>query len=482
MKLEHEVVQDLYPLYIENDLTSSVKTAIDEHLMECEACRKFYETGEKTVHITEMEEPTVSKSLDEKIILKMKLNRLRLISVVLAGILFSMVFTDYINKREQLFMATDGYYDALQLMDRMDDMVKNKEQISLQPIEMEISRFLEYNIMLKDNLNFIEEYQKKSTEFSLSLNTQRLNAMLEVMKIRYNLGRWSETDESAFHALKDYFQNHRQDFIEDYEKTHHGYSSYLHILDVKKMDKFYENVNLLSYSYTRFHKMPDRIQPMRESELKNRIADALVIDRDEIELEKESPVNAMYVYHFENRNGFGGDIDAVTGQITNYVGDTGPLTNGPIMDQEEAEKKARFYLEKIYGKDINLEVVSLGFNFNSSANDSRYKVYSFKAVPKVQGYSLYTPFETETYFNLNARNGELESFDHNRHVPSFEQLNQVHFPAASDITGDKQAVMIYSALTGNFELVFMEPDLENFEEGKFISAKTGLEEKIYFEF
>lgn len=481
MRLEHEVVQDLYPLYIENDLSPSVKTAVEEHLRECGTCREFYASGEKTSQINVMEEPSVSKSLDEKIILKMKLNRVRLVSIVLAGILFSMLFTEYMNKRENLFMATDGYYGTLEEMGKMIDLVKNKEQIGTLPVQQDINRFMEYNIMLKDNLNFIENHQKKSTEFSLSLNTQRLNAMFEVMKTKYNQDRWSETDESAFLALKDYFKDQRQEFREDYEKTHHGYSSYLHILDVKEMDKFYKNVNLLTYSYTRFHKMPDQIKPMNESEVKNRITDALDMDRDEIELEKESPVNALYVYRFENKNGFGGDIDAVTGQITNYVGDTGPFTDGPIMDQKQAEKKARFYLEKIYGKDPNLEVVSLGFNFNSSANDSRYKVYSFKAVPKVQGYSLYTPFETETYLNLNARNGELERFDHSRHVPSFESLNQVHFSSTSDLTGEKQAVIIYSALTGNFELVYMEPVLENFEDGKFISAKTGLEEKIYFE-
>lgn len=479
MKLDHDVVQDLYPLYMENDLSPSVKTAVDEHLKECEACKKFYETGEKTIQINELEEPTVSKSLDEKIILKMKLNRLRLISIVLAGILFSMLFTDYINERENLFMATDGYFDILGQLDRVIDAAKNKEQISFDGYEM--NRFFEYNSALQENLNFIEEYNKNSTEFSLILNAQRLNSMLEVMKTRFNQNRWSETDEAAFQSLKGNLQDHRQDFKEDYEKTHHGYSSYLHILDVKKMDEFYENVNLLTYCYTRFHKMPDQIKAMTEEKLKNRIADALDMDKKEIELEKESPVNDIYVYRFEIGDGYGGEIDAITGQITHFNGNTGPLSDGPIMNQQEAEKKARFYLENIYGKDINLELVSLGFNFNSFANDSRYKVYSFKAIPKVQGYTLYTPLENDIILNLNARNGELESLDHNRHIPSFDQLEQVDLTSTSDNTDNKQAVVIYSALTGHYELVYMEPDLEYFQEGKFIAVKTGLEEKVYLD-
>jgi uncharacterized membrane protein YkoI len=480
MKLEHDVVQDLYPLYIDNDLSPSVKIRVDEHLQACEECRRFYETGEKTVNISEIDEPKVSKSLDEKILLKMKLNRLRLISVVLASILFSMIFTDYVNEREQLFMATDGYYDALGIIQRMFDDVKNKDQVSLEPLQQEIYRFSEYNTLLKDNLNFIEEYNKNSTEYHLSLNTQRLNAMLEVMKIRYNQGRWSETDEAAFQAIKEYFDNNREEFREEYDKTHHGYSSYLHILDVKEMDQFYEKVNLLTYSYTRYHKLPHQIKALNESELKKRITNVLGNEEDDIELEKESPVNDLYVYRFENKNGYGGTIDAMNGQILAYSGDTGPLSDAPVISQKEAEKKAKSYLEKIYGKEMKFELVSLGFNHNSFSDDPRHKVYSFKAVPIVQGYSLYTPLETETVLHLNARNSKLESYDHNRHIPSFEQFGQVELSASVDKI--KKPVIIYSALTGKFELVYMEPDLDYFDEGKFTSVKSGIEEKVYHNF
>ncbi|GAM14894.1 zf-HC2 domain-containing protein [Mesobacillus selenatarsenatis] len=481
MKLEHDVVQDLYPLYLEDDLSPSVKTAVDEHLKECEECKTFYETGEKSFQINEIEEPIVPQSLDEKIILKMKLTRLRLISVVLAVIIFSMILTDYVNEREKMFMAVSDYYVAIENSPQMFDSIKNKEQSDLMHIEQTFFQLFEGIMEIEEYMNFIESKFYDSTAFHLSLNTQRLNSMVQVMKTRYNQGRWSETDEAAFQALKEYFKKQEDITSVEYSKTHHGYSSYLHILDVKKLDKFYENVNLLSYSYTRFHKMPEQIKVLREAELKSRIASTLDINKDDIDLKKENPVNAMYVYRFEIGNGYGGEIDAISGQITHYFGDTGPLRDGPIMDQKEAEKKAMSYLEKIYGKDLNLELVSLGFNFNSFADDSRYKVYSFKAVPKVKGYTLYTPLETETILNLNARNGKLESFDHNRHVPSFDELDVVDLTGSSGNIDDKKAVIIYSAITGNFELVFMKPDLEYFQEDKFISVKTGLEEKIYID-
>lgn len=481
MKLEHDVVQDLYPLYLENDLSPSVKKAVDEHLTGCEACKNFYETGEKSIPISEIEELAAPESLDERIILKMKLNRVRIISVVLAAIIFSMVFTDYINEREQLFMAVDEYYASIDHFTGAFEMIKNKEQITLDPFQQLSHEFFETNAKLEEHMNYIEQKSKNSTEFSLILDTQRLNSMAEVMKIRYDQGRWSETDEEAFNAIKEYFSEHHEIVGEQYSKTHHGYSSYLHILDVKNMDKFYQKVNKLTYSYTRFHKMPDQVKPMAEYDLKSKIAKVLDLDQKEIKLKKESPVNDMYVYHFDIGNGYGGDIDAITGQVTNYMGNTGPLSDDSIIDQKEAETKARFYLERFYGKDINLELVSLGFNFNSFADDPRYKVYSFKAVPKLDGYTLYTPLETETILHLNARNGELESFDHNRHVPSFETMDQVDLAVSSGNIDNQQKVVIYSALTGNFELVYMKPDLEYFQEDKFISAQTGLEEKVYID-
>jgi hypothetical protein len=479
MKIEHDIVQDLYPLYIDSDLSPSVKIAVDEHLQACEECRRFYETGEKTVNISKIDEPKVSKSLDEKIILRMKLNRLRLVTVVLATIIFSMIFTDYVKEREKMFMAIDSYYGTIKNFSGMFDVVTNKEQ-SLDYLLGMVHQLFEENMTLEEHMNFVERKNNNTTDFHLSLNMQRFNSMLEVMKIRYDQGRWTETDEAAFQAVKDYFIGQEEVVSVEYNKTHHGYSSYLHILDVKKMDQFYEKVNLLTYSYTRYHKLPNQIKAMNESELKKRITIVLGFEEDDIELDKESPVNDLYVYRFENKNGYGGTIDAINGQILAYSGATGPLSDAPVISQKEAEKKAKFYLEKIYGKEIKFEVVSLGFNYNSYSDDPRHKVYSFKAVPVVQGYSLYTPLETETILHLNARNGKLESYDHNRHIPSFEQFGQIELSASVDKT--KQPVIIYSALTGKFELVYMEPDLEYFDEDKFTSVKSGIEEKIYHNF
>lgn len=480
MKLEHDVVQDLYPLYIENDLSPSVKVSVDEHLQACEACRIFYETGERSITVANMDEPKVSSSLDDKIILKMKLNRLRLVTVVLATIIFSMVLTDYVKEREKMFMAVDNYYGTIRNFSGMFDVVKTEGQ-SLEFLQEMLHQLFEENMTLEEHINIFERKNINTTAFHLSLNTQRLNSMFEVLKIRYDQGRWTETDEAAFQSVKDYFIEQEKVMRVEYRKTHHGYSSYLHNLDVKTMDQFYEKMNLLSYSYTRFHKLPDQMKIMNEAELKSLIANTLDIDRDKIKLKKESPINDLFVYHFDIGAGFGGTIDAITGQITNYTGNTGALNDGPLISEEEAESKAKEYLTKIYGENLNLELVPSGFNYNSFSDDPRHKVYSFKAVPNFKGIALYSPLESETIINVNARNGELESFDHNRYIPSFEKFDQVDLSAILENKGNKQPVIIYSALTGNFELVYMESDLDYYEEGKFISATTGLHEKIYIE-
>ncbi|MCA1322189.1 hypothetical protein LC085_20115 [Bacillus tianshenii] len=44
--------------------------------------------------------------------------------------------------------------------------------------------------------------------------------------------------------------------------------------------------------------------------------------------------------------------------------------------------------------------------------------------------------------------------------------------------GVTETVVIYSAISGKFELVHMNPSIDYFEKGKFYSAKTGKEEWI----
>ncbi|WP_084031505.1 zf-HC2 domain-containing protein [Anaerobacillus arseniciselenatis] len=41
MKFDCEVVQDLYVIYEENELSPNVRARVDEHLQSCSTCRKI---------------------------------------------------------------------------------------------------------------------------------------------------------------------------------------------------------------------------------------------------------------------------------------------------------------------------------------------------------------------------------------------------------------------------------------------------------
>lgn len=269
---------------------------------------------------------------------------------------------------------------------------------------------------------------------------------------------------------------------------HHGYSSYLETLDVEGMEQFYKDMNLLIDSYTRFHKLPDQLKSLGETDLKIRLAKAFETKLKNIDLKKESPLNYdAYTYRFSVSGNFDGLIDGLNGQIREIHGLSRTLSDGPILSKAKAEEIAKGYIEMIYGDSTNFELVPLGFNYNASSNDSRFKVYSFSLIPVVDGYKLYTPFGTESILHIDASSGKLDTFDHNRHVPSFEGIlkTDTSEKVSKETLNQKslnvrESVIIYSALSGEFKLVHMTPSSEDFQEGKFYSAITGKLEWIYF--
>lgn len=477
MKLNHEVVKDIYPLYIENELSPSVKQAIEEHLEECKECRNIYESGDGFFDpLKKIDEPEVSSSVDNKLLLRLKLNRLKWVTFFLIGIIFTMIITDYKNDREKLFLALENYYSTQRLLPDTLEVVKNKHYSDLENVQEVVHQFFEDEIALKEQFNFIEKQNLRDTEYYLSFETSKFNNMLEIMQYRYDQGMWSETDEAAYQAIHEHFKALNEVVTKEYEEMHHGYSSYLETLDVKAMNQFYKEMNLLSYSYTRFHKLPGQLKPMEVTDLRQTVAKALNTNSDKIDLKKESPLNyGPYIYSFEvsGKKRFHGKIDGLTGQIIDLYNISNNLTNDPVIGKERAKKTAIDYIEKIYGGSLNFELVYLGFNYNNYANDPRFKVYSYKVIPVVKGIKLYTPFDNGTIIHIDARTGELNSFDHNLHVPSFDEFEEIESTIKAPMKslndkglGVQETVVIYSAISGKFELVHKNPSGRDIQEGE----------------
>ncbi|WP_445492049.1 zf-HC2 domain-containing protein [Niallia sp. 03133] len=485
MELNHDVVKDLYPLYMENDISPTVKKAVEDHLQKCEECRKSYENGDGFYDLKELaDKDNPSSSLDDKLILKIKLTRFKWITVFLIGVILTMVLTDYKNDREKLFQAIQTFYGTERTLPSMFETIKNKEYSDLENIQELIHQLSAAREELGESFNFIEKHKLKNTDYSLYLNTSRFNAMLEIMQYRFDQGMWSKTDEKAFGIILQEFNELDQLAAKEYQKMHHGYSSYLETFNVEKMDVFYKKINLLSDSYTRFHKLPEEVKPLKEAELKQKIADILKIPNKKIKLEKMSPLNENpYTYQMTISGNYSGTIDGINGQILKLYSSSN-LTDEPVMNKVSADKQAARWMEKIYGKDIKFELVSLGFNYNVNSNDPKFKVYSYEAVPVVNGNKFYAPFDQNILLHIDARTGKLDTFYHFHHAPNFDEFKKTDtsIKVDKDFLRDKnltETVIIYSAITGKYELVYMNPSLEDLEEGKFFSSRTLKEERIY---
>jgi hypothetical protein len=489
MKLNHEVVKDLYPLYIEKELSPSVQQAVEVHLQECEECRNIYKSEDGFFDpLKKIDEPNVPRSVDDKLLLRLKLNRLKWITFFLIGIIFTMIITDYKNDREKLFLALENYYGTQRYLSDTLEVVKNKDYSHLENVQETVHQLVEDKMALEEHFNFIEKQNLRDTEYFLNVETHRFTKMLEILQYRFDQGMWSEIDEAAYQAIQEHFKTLNVVVTKEYEEMHHGYSSYFVTLDIKAMNEFYEEINVLSDSYTRFHKLPEQIKPMKVMDVKQTVAKVLDSPSNKIDIKKESPLNyAPYTYRFEvsGKKILHGRIDGLTGQIIEIDG-ISDLNDDPLISKESADKTAREYIEKIYGSSLNFEIVSLGFNYNISANDPRFKIYSYKVIPVVKGIKLYTPFDNGTFIHIDARTGELHRFDHNPYAPSLHEFEEtdttikVPLESLNDKgIGVQETVVIYSLISGEFELVHKNPSVGDFQAGKFYSAETGNEEWIY---
>ncbi|MGM0834727.1 MAG: zf-HC2 domain-containing protein [Bacillota bacterium] len=483
MKLEHEVVRDLYPLYMENELSPAVKQAVDAHLIECEACRNTYQTGEGFFdYIKELDNSEVPNTVDDKVWLKIRLTRYKWISALLAAVILTLLVTGYKSGREKLILEFENYYRSQELLPVMFNIVKEQDHSDLEYVHRAVNQLFVDSIAIEEHLNFIEKHQLNNTEYYLSINTSNFNSMLEILQFRFDQGMWSVTDEEAYKAIHQYFDELNQMSTKQYQKFKHGYSSYFVALDVEEFDQFYKNINILSDSYTRFHKLPGELQPMGEKELAKQVAYIFGVPEGKVELKKESPLNGNpYTYQFNIEGKFDGLIDGLNGQVLEVHSYPTGLDD-PTLSRKETEEKVKNHVKKIYGSNLAYDLVPMGVNANNTSKD--YKLYSFNIVPKYNGYPLYTPLEHGTVMIINARTGEIDMFDHNQDVPSYKDIkNQKLEVSVSletlNIQGVTETVMIYSAISGKFELVHMNPSLAYYEKGKFYSTKTGKEEWIY---
>lgn len=498
MKYSCDLVQDLYPLYKEGDLSSSVKEKVEEHIRECETCNTIYISGEgfSQGDLIDME-PAVPQSLDERIRLTMKLRRMKMFVVFLSSIFLIFLVNHYQNQRQGVVSA---YHQVHRGAEDLVYLVQSTPKASLEELsflkEMVSAGVNEGVEELTQSLNWLEVQKLKDN--SLYLEQQSLYTTLDNLNLRKSDGRWDDTDQQVFALLIQHAEEYWQEVEDDYDKFNHGYSSYFKTVDIEDLSNPLEEINKLTYTYNRFHKVPDEVKQLDKTELEQRIGAIFGADSNDIVLEK----NEDYSYRFTlNDNKVSGEVDAFSGYPLRLDDSGSVKLKGKLLDVDEVQDKATSVIESIYGKDMNFNVEYLGVNVNISSNND-VKFYSFRFLPTFDSMPVYAFSNRSFIMNFDARSGEFKMMHSIEQIPlspetQVDIIGNTSAEEGLNILTEKVLIedrklaekkqyeymdtfVIYSSTSGGLVPVHAYGSSNKDYTWRYINIETGKEELLYY--
>ncbi|WP_409250751.1 zf-HC2 domain-containing protein [Bacillus sp. SCS-153A] len=415
-----DLVQDLYPLYIEGDLSPSVTKKVEEHLSECDNCKVIYEKGEgfSPEDHTEIGNTTVPQSLDERIRLSMKLRRMKIFIAVLSTLFLIIIVNLYQNQRHELFSA---YHQVYRGADELNHLIQTGPEASSEELgflkDMFFHSMYEGVEDLIQSLNWLEKQKLRGSNLYVAQNS--LYTTLDTFNLRKADGRWDDVDQQVHELLTQYSEEYFQTVEEEYQKFNHGYSSYFKTVDVEGLSTPLEKINHLTYIYNRFHQLPDEVNQLETKEIKKKLGSIFQAETEEIYVEK----GRDYRYRFTiNEKKLSGEVDAFTGYPLQVDDLSAPRLKGKLLEVNEVEEKATSWINKVYGPDKKFEVKYLGVNVNYSSNiDDQF--YSFGFMPVFDTMPAYA-FSDQTFMvHFDARSGEFRMMHSVENIPLSEDFH-----------------------------------------------------------
>ena len=95
MKIGCEIIKDLIPLYHDEICSEDSKVAVENHLCECESCKKYYDKlkGSDAIEVAAFDEETEAQKSEsiKKVRKKMKKKTLKIVLLVVAGYLVHQI-------------------------------------------------------------------------------------------------------------------------------------------------------------------------------------------------------------------------------------------------------------------------------------------------------------------------------------------------------------------------------------------------------
>ncbi|MBM7694303.1 hypothetical protein JOC77_003764 [Peribacillus deserti] len=486
MKLDCGLVEDLYPLYEENELREENKQAVDEHLKHCKNCSELYQQEKGFSDLTLSDgSGEISKEVDDRIRLRFRLRRMKGIAALLAAVIIVSGINNYAANREKVAELLDGVY---LYSESLKEIAKNPYEIDM---NRDILSYAAEDISDLDNeLNWLERNQFNNTSIHLLVNSQEFDEMAAILKERKNQGLEDETDLKVTQILRKHTNTLFNQAQKEYRAFHHGYSSYFEILDIEGIGKPIGRIDELSFFYNRYHKLPSEMKLIKEKELKKKIITAFNAKAGRVALEKTHPSNKNNgVYRFDLKNGstkIDGEIDGYSGLLISANVYSHKLNERKPKNMEDVKKNAEKMLKLIYGKSARFEIK---LEQNNEKEEGQPNLYRFRYTPLTGQYKLLFPLGDPFYIEFDAGTGEFYQFSGEPAIQSREFFSKKfnHIPnkaapenKASQILGGRVKKMgkgiIYSTVSTDYVLVHI-------YEGKgnrvYINAETGIVERPY---
>lgn len=499
MKYACELVQDLYPLYVTGDLSSTVRNGVEEHLQECDTCRNIYETGEGfNENRLDDKDVSIPKSLDNQIRLSMKLRRMKLYLTVLISVILIIIVNVYQNQRHEVFSVYEQIYRGARELNNIIDSAPEASDDELGFLkDMYFQEMYEGVENLSQSLNWLEQRKLKGN--SLYIQQEDFYTTLDNLNLRKSEERWDDVDQKTYDLLHQYASEYMKEVEEDYRKFNDGYSSYFEMVDVKDLSKPLKEINKLTYIYNRFHKLPNQVEQLNEDDLKKQVASIFNIKQDDVKIEKDY-LDYHYRFTVENKN-LSGELDAFSGypiQIDYY----GKMDlEGELLDVNQVQENVMTLLKRIYGEDKQFAIDYLGINVNYSSNVDD-KLYTFAVMPTFESNPVYAFSNKSITVYFDARSGELRMFYSLESVPLSNDFQTKVVEKVSPEEGlkrlnvkvekeDKKLVekrnyqyiytfIIYSSTSGGLVPVHAYGLSNKDYTWRYINIENGKEELLYF--
>jgi hypothetical protein len=282
MKLECPIVRDLYILYEENELSSEAREAVRQHLDECEECRNVYESESNFTDILKKDpDEHNSKKLDEKMMLRLKVSRLRIAVAFIAAVFLITLYFNYSQSRRNLSYDVSMAEQTLYNMSfKIDDIKNDNAPIASFSEDIEILNKMQNNAIMRD-LNFVEKEQLKKISKDLFVDF-KIYDLYSMLKKRHMNGTFTDRDEKAAAAFKQYMQDITKSMSDERLKLNKLYDggkllALVRPVNIKNIAEDYDKINQLALLYTQYNKFPEELTAMSEADIKARLKSIFIL-------------------------------------------------------------------------------------------------------------------------------------------------------------------------------------------------------------